>query len=562
MVRADFGLRNQYVSASESLFPSETGAKALSFLRKLPNMNPAKLFLTFVLCAVSHLAHGELSLHPLFSDHAVLQADLPLPVWGKAAAGAEVKVKFSGQEKTATADAEGRWQVVLDALKVSGEPAEMSVQSGAESASVGDLLVGEVWVCSGQSNMAMTVSRSIDLETTREEAATGKFAGVRLFKVPVAGADERQTTVNAKWTLSDAGTVPNFSAAGFFFGAALHRDLKVPVGLIQSANGGTNAYSWINEQTFREDPVGAPSREYYEAALAVYPAAKQKYDAALANWSEKARQARAEGKTLAQRAPRPPQGPDNPKRPTGHYNAMIAPLQPYAIRGAVWYQGEANSRPPFTTQYRDLMFALVEDWRKDWTLAVSAVDMEHREFPFYLVQLPNYAGGHEQGWPIIREQMFRFWKDGKNTGMVTTIDVGDADDIHPRDKKPVGERLARFARAHTYGADIVYHGPVYETMKVVDDSIVLSFGQVGGGLVASDKGPLKYFEIAGEERKFVPAQATIDGETVAVKGEGIEAPVAVRYAWSNNPEDPNFFNAEGLPASPFRTDDWEIEIPK
>ena len=438
----------------------------------------------------------------------------------------------------------------------------MTVSSAQNSITVSDLLVGEVWVCSGQSNMAMTVSRSIDLESAKAEAASGKFAGVRLFKVPVAGADEPQETVNATWTLSDGATVANFSAAGFFFGAALNRDLKVPIGLIQSANGGTNAYSWINRNTFEADPVGAPSRDFYEAALKIYPTAKEKYDKARAAWEEKARQARAEGKSFEQRAPRPPQGPDNPKRPTGHYNAMIAPLQPFAIRGVVWYQGEANSRPPFTSQYRDLMFALADDWRADWSLAVSAVDMERREFPFYLVQLPNFAGGHEQGWPIIREQMFRFWKDGKNTGMVTTIDVGEADDIHPRDKKPVGERLARFARAHTYGADIVYHGPVYETMKVAGDSIILSFGQVGGGLVARDGGALKYFEIAGEDREFVPAQAVIDGTTVVVRGEGVSAPVAVRYAWSNNPENPNFFNVEGLPASPFRTDDWEIEIPE
>ena len=559
MVRAFSKMCNCLVLTRRRVFPSDQEVKALSLLPTFSNMSPAKLFLTLSLCAASSLARAELSLHPLFSDHGVLQAEEPLPVWGKATAGVEVKVAFAGQEKTATANADGAWRIVLDALKVSDEPGELIVQAGEETATVSDLLVGEVWICSGQSNMAMTVSRSIDLEATKEEAAAGKFAGVRLFKVPVAGADERQTTVDAQWTLSDSAAVPNFSAAGFFFGAALHRDLKVPVGLIQSANGGTNAYSWINQQTFGEDPVGAPSREYYEAALRVYPAAKKKYDTARAAWAEKAKQARADGKTFAQRAPRPPQGPDNPKRPTGHYNAMIAPLQPYAIRGAVWYQGEANSRPPFTSQYRDLMFALVEDWRNDW--ATVSPWQVRRDFPFYLVQLPNFAGGHEQGWPIIREQMFRFWKDGTNTGMVTTIDVGEADDIHPRDKKPVGERLARFARAHTYGADIVYQGPIYETIKVVDDSVVLSFGQAGGGLVASDNGPLKYFEIAGEDRKFVAAQASIDGSTVVVKAAGVTAPVAVRYAWSNNPEAPNFFNAEGLPASPFRTDDWEIEIP-
>ena len=537
------------------VFASAKAFEGLSLPPFLPHMNPAKFCFVLALCAASSIAHAELSVHTLFTDHAVLQRELPVPVWGQADPGAEVTVSFAGQEKIATTAADGSWQVVLDALKASAEPAVLTIKAGTQTIAVNDLLVGEVWVCSGQSNMAMSVAGTLDAGAALEEVAAGKFAAVRLFKVPVAGADQPAETVNAQWTLCDATTVSRFSAAGFYFGSALNRDLKVPVGLIQSANGGTNAYSWINGDTFRDDPVGAPTRDYYDAAVTAYPAAKEKYEKARAAWAAKATAAKAEGKAFTTRAPRPPQGPDNPKRPTGHYNAMIAPLQPYAIRGTVWYQGEANSRPPFTTQYRDLMFALVEDWRADWA---KASGLERRDFPFYLVQLPNFAGGHEQGWPIIREQMFRFWKDGKNTGMVTTIDVGEAGDIHPRDKKPVGERLSRFARANTYGADIVYQGPIYQTMKVVDNSIELSFGQVGGGLVAKDGGALKYFEIAGGDQKFVPAEATIDGGKVVVKSDAIPKPVAVRYAWSNNPENPNFFNAEGLPATPFRTDDWVL----
>jgi len=509
----------------ESFFASGKAFEALSLPPFLPLMNPAKFCLILAVCAVSSLAHADLSVHSLFTDHAVLQRELPVPVWGRATAGAEVAVSFAGQEKLATTAADGSWQVVLDALKASAEPAAMTIKSGADVITVDDLLIGEVWVCSGQSNMAMSVSGTLDAEAARTDAGAGKFAGVRLFKVPVSGADEPVEEVDARWTLCDATTVSGFSATGFYFGTALNRDLKVPVGLIQSAMGGTNAYSWINGATFRDDPVGAPSREYYEAALKIYPQAKEKYEKARAAWAEKAKAAKAEGKAFTTRAPRAPMGPDNVKRPSGHYNAMIAPLQPYAIRGTVWYQGEANSRPPFTTQYRDLMFALVEDWRSDWA---KAGGLERRDFPFYLVQLPNFAGGHEQGWPIIREQMFRFWKDGKNTGMVTTIDVGEADDIHPRDKKPVGERLSRFARANTYGADIVYQGPIYETMKVVDNSVVLGFGQVGGGLVAKDGAALKYFEIAGDDQKFVPAEATIEGGTVVEKNDAITKPVAVR----------------------------------
>ena len=498
---------------------------------------------------------NALELHPLFSDNAVLQQNLPVPVWGKAKAGAAVTVEFVGQKISAKADENGRWMTTLAPLVANDEASELKVTSGEESITRSNILVGEVWVASGQSNMAQSVSRTFQAEATKKAAAEGAFKNVRLFRVPVAGADEPADTVNASWSESDPASVDRFSAVGFFFGAKLSRDRSVPVGIIQSANGGTNAYSWINSETLANDPAAEETRKYYATALKSHPAARAKYEKAIAAWREEAKTARAEGKEFTKRAPRPPQGPDNPKRPSGHYNAMIAPLQPYAIRGAIWYQGEANSRMPFYPGYRDLMFALVEDWRADWA-AASGKEIERRDFPFYLVQLPNFAGGSPEGWPGIREQMLRFWQEGNNTGMVVAIDKGEADDIHPRDKQPVGERLARFARANAYGEDIVFSGPIYKSVRIEGNAAHLTFHHVGGGLTSLDGEPLRHFEIAGADQKFHPAEAKVSGDELIVQSENVPEPRAVRYAWKSNPEQINFGNKEGLPASPFRTDSW------
>jgi sialate O-acetylesterase len=227
---------------------------------------------------------------------------------------------------------------------------------------------------------------------------------------------------------------------------------------------------------------------------------------------------------------------------------MIAPLQPYAFRGAIWYQGEANSRPPFNNQYKDLMFALLEDWRSDWAKASGGL-IPRRDFPFYLVQLPNFAGGDPEGWPIIREQMLQFWKEGTATGMVVAIDKGEAKDIHPRDKKPIGARLALFAEANAYGEKIIFSGPIASGFDVEDNRVVVQFEHVGGGLKSFDGDSLRHFEIAGVEEEFGPAIAEIIGDTVVLTREGVAKPAAVRYAWSGNPQGINFGNSEGLPAS-------------
>jgi sialate O-acetylesterase len=500
-----------------------------------------------------------LELNPLFSDNAVLQQEMPVPVWGTAQVGEEIKVVFAGQEKSTKAGSDGSWMVVLDPLVASAKPAELVVSSGSTSITSKGILIGEVWIGSGQSNMGLTVERAFQAEATAKAADNGEYAGVRLFKVPVEGSDIPMKAVEAVWDLPSAATVSRFSATAFFFAAQLAKDRSVPVGIIQSANGGTNAFSWVNSATLESDPAAETIRGYWSAALQSYPAAMERYKATLAKWRANAAEAKKAGTVLEEKAPKEPIGPDHVKRPGGHYNAMIAPLQPLAMRGVIWYQGEANSRAPFNVGYRDLMFALVEDWREDWAAEAAAGGAEtigRSDFPFYLVQLPNFGGGDPEGWPIIREQMLKFWQEGENTGMVVAIDKGEAGDIHPRDKQPIGERLARFARANAYGENIVYSGPIFESLRIEGDEAIVSFTQNGSGLSSLDGKPLTHFEVAGADGKYVPAKASIAGETVVVKADGITAPRAVRYAWSANPEGINFGNKEGLPASPFRTDSW------
>lgn len=494
-----------------------------------------------------------LELNPLFTDHAVLQQELPVPVWGKTEPGAAVQVAFAEQTHETKADENGEWMVVLDPLTANAEPQSLTVVSGERTEEIEDVLIGEVWVGSGQSNMAWRVSGTFTADETAKAAEEGAFEGVRLFQVPIAGTDDPQETVNAEWALPEKDNVLSFSATAFYFAAKLARDRSVPVGIIQSANGGTNAFSWINNETRDSDAAAADVRSYWEATLKNHPAAMEKYEANLAKWKEDVAAAKKSGNEITERAPREPLGKDHVKRPSGHYNAMISPLQPFAIRGVIWYQGEANSRSPFNRGYKDLMFSLVEDWRADWASASDGA-VERRDFPFYLVQLPNFAGGPE--WPIIREQMLKFWEEGKNTGMVVAIDKGEADDIHPRDKKPVGERLAMFARANAYGENIVFTGPIYESLQIDGNKAIVDFRYSEAGLASLDKQPLRHFEIAGADQEFHPAEAKIEGDKLVVTSSDEPEPRAVRYAWKPNPEGANFGNLEGLPASPFRTDSW------
>ena len=483
-------------------------------------------------------ANAEVKLPAFFSEHMVFQRDMPVPIWGTANDGEKITVSFQDQNVSTTAD-NGRWMVKLAPLKAGG-PFDLKV-TGDNVVTIGDVLVGEVWICSGQSNMGRGLGPQAGqkpIVNWEQEAASANYPQIRHFAVKYNPSDKPMADVAGQWDICSPQTATKFTAVGYYFGRDLHRKLGVPVGLIHSSLGGTPVEAWTRHETLAQlfpDIVA-----FHEKAVANYPAALEKFKAEepklLADWEKATQDAKAAGKP----EPRKPEAPRDPAksetRNSGTYNGMIAPLIPYAIRGVIWYQGESNAGR--AKQYQKLFSAMIGDWRGQWN---------EGPFPFLFVQVaPNKDMN-----PEIREAQFLTWKNTPQTAMVVITDHGDANDIHPAEKEPVGGRLALAARAIAYKENLEYSGPVFEKLKVDGSRAVLSFSHLGGGLVAKD-GPLKGFEVAGANGKFVPADASIEGETVVVTNKDVSAPVSVTYGWTNVP-DINLFNKEGLPASPFRT---------
>ena len=494
-----------------------------------------------VLLPLASIHAAPLKIAAVFTDHAVLQRDKPVPVWGWADTGAEVTVEFAGQKKTAKADAGGKWQVKLDALKASAEAAELKASAGEGNAVVlKDILVGEVWLGSGQSNMALTVGKANNYE---QEQAAANLPNVRMFKEDSNGAPTAQADAKGEWLVCAPDKVGGFSAALYFFGREIHKTLGVPVGLINSSVGGTPIEAWIAEDVQKAVPEAAaalaeaPGRVSPEAALA-------NYQKALARWEVLNKKALAAGKE-APRKPRDPSAVRARKSDTGGlFNGKIAPLIPYAIRGAIWYQGEANSRPEKARFYQYQLPLLIKDWRSRWGY----------EFPFAWAQLPNF-GVKGSDWPTIREAMLKTLSV-PNTGMGINIDIGEEKNIHPKNKQEVGRRLSLWALGTVYGQKVAStSGPLPAGHDVGNGKIVLGFSHADGGLVAKG-GELKGFVVAGDDKQWKPAQAKIEGDKVVVSSAEVAKPVAARYAWENWP-DCNLYNGAGLPASPFRTDDWK-----
>ncbi len=499
--------------------------------------------------AMAATARAEVRLPTLFSNHMVLQAEAEANVWGWANAGEKVTVSLAGQTREATAGDNGRWQVTLDPLPAGG-PHVLSVQ-GENTIQVEDVLVGEVWLGSGQSNMAMTVSRAADFD---QEKAAANLPQIRMFTVERKVADEPQEDCQGQWVIATPETVGNFSATLYFFGRTLHEELKTPVGLINSSWGGTPIEAWIDVSMQQTLPELEPMLKRYDESIAAYDPEKAQaaYEKSLQRWKQAAQRARTGGET-APRRPQPPVDPKlAPRRPGVLYNGMIAPLVPYTLRGFTWYQGEANANRGTAELYGLQLKTLIANWRGQW---------KDNELPMLFVQLPNYLKPQQQpsetaGWVLVREEMLQTLRSVANTGMAVTVDIGEAEDIHPKNKQDVGRRLARWARAQTYGKDVAPSGPLYKSMEKRDGKIVIRFDYADGGLVAQGDGRLEGFAIAGDDRQFVWADAKIEGETVVVSSPEVKAPQAVRYAWATNPK-ANLVNRAGLPASPFRTDEWE-----
>ena len=499
----------------------------------------------FLAVAVVSTAAADVKLPSLFADHMVLQRDLPVAVWGWADPGEKVTVSIGSQTKAVTANQQGKWSLTLDALKAGG-PLKMKV-AGKTTIEIDDILVGEVWLCSGQSNMAMSVASSANFD---QEKAAANFPKIRMFTVERKPMAEPQETCKGDWKVCTPENVGGFSAAGYFFGRKLHQDLDVPVGLVHSSWGGTPVQAWTSVAAHKEAPALKPLLENLDKSIASWDPVKAKanHEKQLAKWKEDEAKAKADGK----QPPRKPNAPTDPNvsqnSPGRLYNGMIAPLVPYTLRGAIWYQGESNAGN--AKLYGTQLGTMITSWRADW---------KQGDFFFLSVQLPNFMAPQKEpsemgGWPLIREEFVKLLQM-KNTGMAVTIDVGEEKDIHPKNKQDVGKRLALWALAKVYGKDVVACGPLYKSMKKDGDTIAVSFDYVGGGLVGKgDK--LKGFAIAGADKKFVWADAKIVGDTVVVSSAAVKDPVAVRYAWANNPEC-NLFSKSGQPASPFRTDDWE-----
>jgi len=505
------------------------------------------------------LLFAELSVPHFFSDHMILQRERAAAIWGKADAGAEVTVSFKGRSAAAKAAADGQWRAQIETGAADAQGAALTISSGAEKIEIQDVLVGEVWFASGQSNMFYTMNRSPEYVGLIAES---KHPALRMFNAPLVTSEENQEDIEGTWKAATPETVPDYSAVAFFFARKLHLELGIPVGVIKSAWGGKPVETFTSREALNTLPG---TKALVDAMLkdeTVYDQAKA--DAAYATKMEqwKATMAAAKGKSAEERK-RLPKKPDAPKRPLlteGKpgvlYAAMIHPFVGYTMRGAIWYQGEGNARPG-AVPYDQTLPLMINDWRKRWG----------DEFSFYYVQLANYHApstepGTPDSWALTQDRMRLVLTTTPKTGMAVINDVGEAKDIHPKNKKDPGERLARWALAKDYGKQLLYSGPLFKTSAVKDGAIRVTFDQSGSGLKSREGGALKRFEIAGADKVWHWADAKIDGtDSVIVSSDQVKQPAAVRYAWAANPTGSNLVNSDGLPASVFRTDDWDdVEI--
>ena len=482
---------------------------------------------------------AELRLPALFSDHMVLQQNLENPVWGWADAGSQISVTIAGHVATTQVGEDGRWVVKLPAMQVVSDPLEMVVTNGDATVTVSDILIGEVWLCSGQSNMQWSVRQAYDADL---EAATANYPQIRLITVPQVGTQEPQQDFVGRWDVCSPETVVEFSAVGYFFGRQLHQTLGVPIGLIDNAWGGSAAEAWVAREVIEADGR-------FDAYLAHWENVEQTYEfeKALQRWEEAAAAAKAAGK----KTPRRPRDLlAGQHRPGNLWAGVLHPLIGYGIRGTIWYQGESNSGRAY--QYDDLFGLMIQQWRQAWGQG---------DFSFYWVQLADYrdevAQPGESDWAELREAQTNTLAL-PNTGQAVIYDVGEGRDIHPRDKQTVAKRLARIALARDYGKAIPYLSPSFESLDIQGERAILTFKDVGSTLYTFDVREARGFALAGADRVWHPATGQLKGKnSVVVTSEFVPEPVAVRYAWAVNPV-ANLFSREGLPVVPFRTDDWPM----
>ncbi len=503
------------------------------------------LFASLLVTASSALA--TVSLPALFSDHMVLQRDVAYPLWGKADPGEQFTISIGNFASHMVANTDGSWKCVMPALKVGG-PYTLTIAGAANTLVIHDVLAGEVWVASGQSNMTFPLAGAIN---GKAEVDAANYPQIRVFTVADKVAATPQRDCSGSWQLATPENAASFTALGYLFARDIYQALgaTVPVGIIHSAVGGTTAQAWTRTEIMPGNPDLEPILHTYQTSLDEYQKALAAYPGQLAAWNAAVKQAAADGKP----APQKPAAPQDPStqtaRPGGLFYGKIAPLIPYRIRGVIWWQGEYNAN--WAEQYGFLFPALIRDWRAQWGQG---------DFPFLFVQLENLiiAPHSEAHYDELRESQLKTWQTVPQTGMVVMCDIGDPNNIHPANKQGVAQRMSLIALNTVYGKkNIIYSGPVYKGMKIDGGKIRLSFTFLGGGLVSKSGNTLGSFEIAGADKHFVPANAVIDGDTVLVFSPDIKAPLAVRYAWADNPTC-TLYNKADLPATPFRTDSWPV----
>jgi sialate O-acetylesterase len=517
-----------------------------------------KTFLSLLLLTPSLLL-AELSVPHFFSDHMVLQRERPAAIWGKATPGTEIKITFKDQSATTQTGADGKWRTQIQTGPADATGATLTITTGTDKIQIADVLVGEVWFASGQSNMFYTMNRSPEYAGLIAES---KHPALRMFNAPLVTAAENQDDIEGTWQTTTSETTPGFSAVAFFFARKLHLELGIPVGVIKSAWGGKPVETFTSREALNTLPA---TKALVDATLkdaASYDQAKADtaYATKLEQW--KSTMAAVKGKSPEERK-RLPKKPDAPKpplltegKPGVLFASMIHPFAGYTMRGAIWYQGEGNAKAG-AVPYDQTLPLMINDWRKRW----------NDEFSFYYVQLASYhapstAPGTPDSWALTQDRMRLVLNTTPKTGMAITNDVGEANDIHPKNKKDPGERLARWALAKDYGQSLTYSGPLFKTSQTRDKAIRVTFDQCGTGLKSRDGSPLKRFEIAGSDKTWHWADAKIDGtDSVLVSSPQVPQPAAVRYAWAANTEGANLVNSEDLPTSVFRTDDWDdVEI--
>jgi sialate O-acetylesterase len=491
----------------------------------------------------------DITLAPVFGDHGVLQRGKPVPVWGMAGPSEPITVTFRGQSAATTAGADGTWKVSLGALEASAEGSDLVV-AGRGTVTLHDVVVGDVWLCSGQSNMEFTVDDggfTYHVDNAAVELKTANFPLIRQLKVTrTVSASPARTVATGGWELASPSTVGGFTAVGYFFARDIFRAVGVPVGIIDSPWGGTPVESWMSESARKATSLSASVDATWAKAKAEWPPERiAKYPAEKAAWEKAEQEATAKHTRNMLPWPQPPSTDDSPYLPGGLFNAMIAPFQPAAICGILWYQGEANAGRP--GEYAELFTEMIRSWREGFGQG---------DLPFYFVQLANFGNEYEvvdRDWARLREAQAKAL-DLPNTGMAVTVDIGDAQNIHPRNKQEVGRRLALIARANVYGIAPETSGPVFAGAEREGKSLRVRFTHSGDELSARG-GPVRSLEVAGADKMFYPAAGSIEVDTLVASSPDVREPVAVRYAWTNAPI-ANLFGDNGLPVAPFRSDNW------